>query len=135
MPLIYRVMTRDGNYPKVGDARDELGVRPNVDLPVRGGMVVPLSRGMSVAPAWRLLPYFLIPKRLKHLVHGARGTNRGACWRFGIGDFNSGDVADGLRLCVTSPKHGVVEPAMQQSLADFQARLAATRDSWTIDEQ
>jgi tetratricopeptide (TPR) repeat protein len=135
MPLIYRVMTRDGDKPMIGDTANKLGVRPGIDLPVNGDWVAPNTGGMSVSPSLRALPYFLIPKRLKHVVRNARGKNTDACWRLGQGSFESGDLADGLALRVEHKKHALVEPANDTTIAAFQDAIAATCDQWVIDEQ
>ena len=135
MALIYRVMAQDGNYPMVGDASNRLGVRPGTDLPVdEHGNVRPGTGGMSVAPDWRSLPYYLIPKRLKPLLADARGTNSRRCWKMGEGPFEPGDVSQELTLRPDSPEHGVVEPGELTSLAEFQAALAATRENWVDGE-
>ena len=135
MALIYRVMEQDGEYPMVGDTSNRLGVRAGTDLAVdEHGSVRPGKGGMSVAPEWKLLPYFLIPKRLRPLVPAARGTNARRCWKMGEGLFEPGDVAEGLTLRPDRPGHGVVEPRELTSLGAFQAALAATRESWTDGE-
>ena len=63
MPLIYRAMRRDfrDGKPLVGDSAATLGVRlppdKHFDIPVEAdGTVMPLTKGMSVAPNWRSLP-------------------------------------------------------------------------------
>ncbi len=135
MPLIYRVMARDGEYPMVGDTSNRLGVRPEVDIPVdHQGEVAPQTGGMSVAPEWRVLPFFLIPKRLRSLVPAAHGSNMNHCWKMGARPFTLGVVGKGLVLRPDRATHGVVEPAESMSLADFQAALAGTREQWTDGE-
>lgn len=134
MPLIYRVMTRDGDKPMVGDTANKLGVRPDKDLPVSGGFVLPNTGGLSVSPAWRRLPFMLIPRRLRHIVPNARGSNSAACWRMGEGPFAPGRAADGLVLRVEHQNHGLIEPTNKMTLAEYQQALAATADLWVIDE-
>lgn len=134
MPLVYRVMTRDGDKPMVGDMANKLGVRPDKDLPVSEGVVVPNTGGLSVGPGWRRLPYSLIPKRLRHLVPQARGSNKCACWKMGEGPFASGSVASRLSLRVEHENHGLVEPEAHVTLAEYQRALAATVELWVIDE-
>src|SRR6516164_4279167 len=61
MPLVYRAMLADGDRPQVGQTALSLGVRvppdENADVAVSAdGMAEPRSGGMSVAPAWRMLP-------------------------------------------------------------------------------
>ncbi len=135
MPLIYRVMARDGDYPMVGDTSNRLGVRPGVDLPVDDlGHVYPQTGGMSVAPEWQSLPFFLIPKRLRSIVPTARGSNQNWCWKMGDGSFVASVVADGAVLRPDGPTHGVVEPSEATTLASFQLALRGTREAWSIGE-
>jgi hypothetical protein len=136
MALIYRVMAQDGDYPMVGETSHQLGVRAGIDLPVdENGNVHPEMGGMSVSPDWKLLPYFLIPKRLRQLVPAARGSNSRRCWKMGDGPFELGNLAEGLVLRPDSQEHGVVEPAQATSLTEFQAELAATREHWVDGER
>lgn len=92
------------------------------------------GKGMSVAPAWRSLPYFLIPERLKDKVPRARGSDGLSCFTMGEGPFADGPVADGLDLLVDKPNRGVVAPHGLVPIDVYQADLAATRDSWEEDE-
>jgi len=52
----------------------------------------------------------------------------------GEGSFESGVVAEGLDLRPDRPGHALVEPSRVMSEDDFQAKLAATRELWSIDE-
>ena len=140
MPLIYRAMIVDGDgRPKVAPTSRGLGVRvppaakPDI-TPDAAGLVKPGTGGMSVSPNWRDLPYWLIPARLSHLVYGAIGRDDAACFRMGDGPFASGPVTVGLDLRVDGPTHGLVEPASETAVADYQQALADTRDEWTVDE-
>jgi hypothetical protein len=105
----------------------------DVDLN-QDGKVILNSKGMSVAPSWRDLPYFLISKRLKTQFPAARGPTDRSCFTTGEGLFAEGTVADWLDLKIDTPKHGVVAPRLSVSLDQYQADLANTRDYWTIDE-
>jgi hypothetical protein len=142
MPLIYRAMRADGAKPLVGPTAQTLGVRvppdPNADIEVGpDGKVNPEGGGMSVAPAWRLLPLHRIPKRLRPEVPGAVGSNSLHCWCMGAGPFTAGPVAAELLLrpdAGEQPRHGVVAPAREMPLSDYQDALAATREEWSIDE-
>jgi hypothetical protein len=142
MPLIYRAMLADGNKPQVGSAATMLGVRvppaANPDLPVDPqGNVRPASGGMSVAPAWRLLPVHRIPRRLRHLFPRAAGSNQLHCWRLGDGLFTAGPLAAGLYFRPdphNAIRHGFVEPSQEMRLLDYQAALAATQLQWLVDE-
>ena len=142
MPKMFRSMLDEGGKPKVGNDGKLLGVRippdPNADLPVDpNGKVHPQTGGMSVAPDWRKLPYFLIPKRLNASVPRARGKNDLVCWSMGEGDFESATLNDHLELRVDqghAPTHGVVEPNFEMMIDSFQAALSQTCDLWVIDE-
>jgi hypothetical protein len=141
MPKIYRSMKKaEDGKPAVEASGKGLGVR---GMPVNGVADVDLDdqdnvilngKGMSVAPAWRSLPYFLIPERLKDKVPRARGSDQLRCFTTGEGPFADGPVADALELLVDKPIHGVVAPAGLVALDRYQADLAATRDAWSEDE-
>ncbi len=141
MPKIYRSMKKAEDGKPVVDASGKgLGVRgapvngvADVDLDDQDRVVLN-GKGMSVAPAWRSLPYFLIPERLKDKVPRARGANRLCCFATGEGPFAAGPVSDALELLVDKPTHGIVAPRGLAPLDHYQASLAATRDSWTEDE-
>ncbi|HUE70258.1 MAG TPA: hypothetical protein VMP01_05160 [Pirellulaceae bacterium] len=139
MPLIYRSMKVDGGKPLCENTARGLGVRigtsPEDDIAADdAGQVHPDSGGMSVVPSWRDLEAHRIPKRLKHIVTDARGSNRDACWRRGEGPFENGPVADDLVLRKDSDIHAFVEPARSMSAAAYIQALVATRDQWIIDE-
>jgi hypothetical protein len=127
-------MTRDGDRPMVGATARTLGVRITKDISVQADRVRPRTGGMSVSPSWRKLPQHRIPRRLLHLVPEASGKDDDACWRMGEGPFETGTVADGLILRLDTPRHGLVEPVETMPAEDYQAKLAATRDLWRIDE-
>ena len=141
MPKLYRSMRKgDDQKPLVDATGKGLGVRGepvngviDVDLDLDGTVILN-SKGMSVAPNWRDLPYFLISKRLGDQFPGARGAKDIWCFTMGEGSFSEGPVADGLDLKIDTPKHGVVAPRSSVLLDQYQADLASTRDYWTIDE-
>lgn len=141
-PKVYRAMKHDpaDNLPVVGSTGSaELGVRLGYDITVdAAGNVVLDSSGMSVAPRWRDLNFTRIPRRLRHIVPGATGSNSTSCFGMGSGPFQSGFVAKGLELIPDkgpSPvTHGVIAPAHSVPLADYQADLGNTRADWQIDE-
>src|SRR5687767_11743213 len=115
MPLIYRSMTVEGGKPLIENSARGLGVRigdaPGDDVSIDAdGHVHPEAGGMSVAPSWRDLEVHRIPKRLKHVVAEARGSNRDACWRMGAGPFENAPIAARLVLRAESEIHGYVEP-------------------------
>ena len=140
-PQIFRVMRKgDDDRPVVEATGKGLGVR---HVPINGladidldesGRVLLNDKGMSVAPAWRQLPYFLIPKRLKDKAPKARAARDFYCFTMGERPFQDGVVADGLLLKQDRPTHGLVVPEQSVSLDQYQADLAATRNEWVIDE-
>jgi hypothetical protein len=140
MPLIYRVMTVDGDKPLVANSARGLGVRvgegPHDDILVdANGQVAPGMGGMSVSPSWRDLPDVRIPRRLREKgALFARGKDTDACWRFGEGAFVAGSVADGLALSPDRFNHGTVEPEAIVLLNQYRDDLVATRERWAIDE-
>ena len=116
-----------------------LGVRlpphPRADIhPDDAGHVDRGLGGMSVAPAWRDLPYFLIPNRLKHLQPDARGKASLHCFRFDDGPFIECTINERLILKPDSDKHATVQPTKLIPVVEFQQALADTREDWHIDE-
>jgi hypothetical protein len=136
MPLVFRAMKRDGDgLPTVEQSASGLGVRPGMDIDVDAqGNVVMNGKGMSVSPAWRVLPIFRIPKRLRNIVPGARGSDKTFCFRTGKGPFQQGVFAAGLYLIPDSATHGCVTPVRLVPLARYESDLAATRANWQVDE-
>ena len=140
-PKIYRAMKKNpaDDQPVVGPhSSSELGVRPGIDISVdSAGNVVLDSTGMSVAPGWRDLDFTRIPKRLRHIVPGAKGANNTFCFTIGEGPFQNGIVANGLELIPDQGHpiiHGVIAPERVVPLAQYQTDLANTRAAWQIDE-
>jgi hypothetical protein len=141
MPKIYRSMKEDADgRPVIEQTNKGLGVRAapgskllDVDLD-QDGKVFLNGKGMSVAPTWRELPPHLVSRRLKERFPDAIGSQLLRCFTMGNGPFQNGPVADRLDLICDKPKHGVVAPRLLDSLDQFQADLASTRDDWMIDE-
>lgn len=160
MPRVFRAMARDGDTPLIGTTGNALGVRvaPHPcqadpcydDVHPDGERVVSAvsgahpgrgeakAEGMSVQPAWRAIPYFVLPSRFQALglVKKARGGNHLFCWEMGDGPFAGAEIRDGLRLHPDAgkdnPTHGVIAPAEPMHIDDYQRRLAATRSAWKI---
>ena len=110
-------------------------MRPGVDVDLDAqGSVLVNRTGMSVNPAWRVMSIFRIPKRLRNIVPGARGSNHTFCFRTGTGPFQQGAFAAGLTLEPDSATHGNVAPARVVPLAQYETDLAATRPDWLVDE-
>lgn len=126
--------------PVVGStSSSELGVRPGVDITIDAtGNVVLDGSGMSVSPGWRFLEFTRIPKRLEHIVPGARGANSMSCYAMGVGPFQNGIIATGLELIPDEGPalvaHGVVAPVQPVLFAQYQLDLVNTRAAWQIDE-
>jgi hypothetical protein len=134
-------MKRDpmDNLPVIGSTSScELGARPGIDITVdTAGNVVLDASGMSVAPNWRNLKITRIPKRLRHIVPGAKGPNSTSCFTMGVGSFQNGVVAIGLELIPdhgAAPAHGVIAPAQVVPLSQYHLDLENTRAAWQIDE-
>ena len=129
-------MLSDSDKPVVGSESKMLGVRGNgYDIPIHSdGTVSPQTGGLSVTPDWRLLPLFLIPRRLQSKLEDARGSNRLACFRLGSIPFQNATIGKLLLLRPDSAEHGTIEPSQEMQLIEFQDALAATRDLWVIDE-
>ena len=139
MPRVYRSMKKDADgRPCVEPSAVGLGVRTTgakVDVDVdASGDVLANSKGMSVAPRWRDLPFFRIPRRLKDRFRDASGANEPACFAHGEGDFAYGPIAGGLELNPDSATHGVIAPLQSMPLDDYEKLLEDTRDGWFIDE-
>lgn len=141
MPKVYRVMKEDVDGLPVVDATGKgLGVRGvpvnsvvDVDLD-QDGRVIRNHKRMSVAPAWRDLPPFLVPKGLRDKYPGARGPQYLRCFTMGEGPFQDGPISDSLELLRDDAKHGLIVPRTSVRLEQFQPDLASTRDRWSIDE-
>ena len=135
MARVFRVMRKEehDNLPLV--APSSLGVRPGTDIDVDEENNVQVNgKGMSVAPNWRNINHKRIPKRLRHIVAGAMGSNNTFCFRYGEGPFVQGEFADGLTLVPDSADHGNIAPAQKVSLSAYESDLAATRGDWKEDE-
>jgi len=112
-----------------------LGIRPDIDIDLDDQKNVLVNgKGMSVAPNWRDINVTRIPKRLRKVVAGARGSDSTFCFRTGHGPFEKGPFANGLTLEPDSARHGNVAPATVVSLATYEADIAATRTGWQEDE-
>lgn len=136
MPRVYRLMKREADRPKIGDAAMCLGVRPG-EVPVNpAGFVGPGTGGLSVYDALRSIPAGMLPKRLRSLIPGAVNSNNLTVWALGEGPFAEGPIADEfvLRIDPDDPKHGFIEPRDIMPLGEYQSALARTVDSWAVDE-
>lgn len=141
MPKIFRSMRKaDDEKPIVGASSHGLGVRipgenQEADVDVdENGLVMLNSKGMSVSPGWRDLPYFCIPDRLRDQIPKARGRGPLFCFSMGEGPFENGPLTVDLDFVVDTVKHGLVTPRVAVTLAQLQEDIASTRDLWTIDE-
>src|SRR5437868_896838 len=105
MPRVFRVMRKEPDgLPTV--SQTSLGVRPNVDVDLDAqNNVLVNGKGMSVAPNWRNISRNRIPKRLRLIVPGARGSNNTFSFRMGHGAIVQGPFANGLTLEPDSATH------------------------------
>lgn len=118
--ILYRAMREDpGGGPTVGPTARTLGVRPQVDIPVVAGQVLPNSGGLSVAPDD---PRNLHPLRRPPAYGGA---GKDPVWYIVVAALG-GD----LPFRQDSATHGLIEPARAMSLDDFQKALEATKSYW-----
>jgi hypothetical protein len=116
-------------------SQTSLGVRPGIDIDLDPqSNVLVNGKGMSVAPNWKDINVNRIPKRLRPIVAGARGSNNTFCFRMGTGAFVQGAFASGLTLEPDTGTHGNVAPAQVVPLATYEADIAATRPEWQEDE-
>ena len=126
--------------PKVGNQGNCLGVReppnsyPDVEIDTER-RVLRNRKGLSVSSDWRILPGFLIPEHLEDGYNGAKGKNL-RVFAHGAGFFKEEAIDDHLALQFKegTTQNGVVGPATQVTLPEFQNHLAATRNFWIIDE-
>ncbi len=123
MPQVFRAMRRDEDgLPTVDRAANAQGIRLETDIDVDDqDNAVVNHKGMSVAPRWRDLPIFRIPKRL-----GGQGSNNPCCFTTGTGAFQQAAFAAGLELLPDSPTHAVVRPA-RRAVPAARAWLAVSR--------
>jgi hypothetical protein len=118
--MLYRAMREDAaGGPGVGSTARQLGVRPNVDIPVLNGQVSPFTGGLSVAPDH--------PANLHRLrrppAYG--GTGKDPVWCLALNQ-----VGADLQFRQDSATHGLLQPRRIMSLDDFQLALAATKPLW-----
>jgi hypothetical protein len=121
--------------PTVQQSSSALGVRPGVDISLDAqGNVIVNGEGMSVNPDWRSASILRIPRRLRHVMPGAAGSNNQFCFRAGTGSFQQGAFAAGLTLEPDSAMHGNIAPALAVPLAQYEKDITATRLDWQMDE-
>lgn len=134
-PRIYRVMKADGPFPALGNSGSVLGARIPKDIQSDAhGLVHPKTGGMSVRPSLSDIPFFLLPKRLRHLNRDAGGSNNNIVWMMGQGPFISSPVTPDLELRPDRPDHGLLEPAAKMSVEYYQQALWATQKVWINGE-
>lgn len=117
---VYRAMREDpAGGPLVGPTARMLGVRPDDDIPVVNGRVSPGTGGMSVAPDSPMnLPSHRRPPQI-------RGTGKDPVWGIDL-DSLGGDIV----FRQDSSKHGLLEPAREMSIEEFQSALADLASKW-----
>jgi hypothetical protein len=136
MPLVYRAMKKDDDgFPAVESSASGLGVRTGIDIDVDAhGNTITNDKGMSVSPAWRVMPVWRVPKRLRDKCPGARGPNSTFCFKTGTGPFQRAHFAEGLELVPDSSTHGCIAPTQLVPLVTYVSDLELTRINWQIDE-
>jgi len=106
--------------PMPGPTARTLGVRPGDDLAIVNGMVSPQTGGMSVAPdqptnlpAHRRSPQF-------------GGTGKDPVWKL-----ESDGLGKDLVFRQDKAAHGLIEPAREMSIEDYQQALADLSPRWS----
>ena len=135
-------MKFEDDKPVVGCGSDMLGVRIDCDdpdiTPDGEQMVHRCGDGLSVYSCLCTIPPSRVPKSLKGIVIGARGSLNRHIWRFGNGLFTEGQLCEGLSLKpdepINKPQHGVVQPDRAMHIDAFQQYLADTQNDWIVDE-
>jgi len=137
VPRMFRAMLKDGDdKPTVGQGFCELGARANeIDLDAQNN-AIPTGKGMSVAPEWRLLSVFVLPRRLDPRGRCKKPVH---CFRRGTSPFQQMTFGTNLELVPDHPhqgvvNHGIVRPEQPVPEADHQQNLASTRAEWEVDE-
>lgn len=112
----------DDGHPLVGGSARTLGPRPDgsdIDAD-EDGMVHPYTGGISVGLAPEYLPEHRRPAKFG-------GTGHDPLWMI-----QSDDLGAGLRYREDEELagHGFIEPTWEMSYAEYEERLAATREGW-----
>lgn len=124
---LYRAMkpSEDG-LPEVGRSARKLGVRTpreaaNPDVPAKADdeIIRPGTGGMSVAPDE---PANLPPMR--------RPTELGGTGKDPVWEIDTADLSLDLQFRQDKLTHGLIEPASEMPLSEFETALAATRTKW-----
>lgn len=126
---LFRSMKVDTDgLPSLGPTARELGVRPDLDIPVdTDGYVEPLTGGISVSP---LSPEQL-PEHRRPPEFGGNGKD--PVWSL-TGD----QLPAGLHYHPDEENpdgHGTIEPASRMTLGAYEEALRATRSAWTLVER
>lgn len=132
---LYRAMTPDSDrHPTVARQARALGVRVDGDVrdvfPDLNGYLRRGGGGMSVAPddPW-YLPAHRRPRRL-----GRGSTGHDEDFVFSIDETSVETRGLAIRVDAPDRSHALVEPSVAEPLGDYEARLAATRPAWAVDE-
>lgn len=133
MPLMFRVMGKEDDDKPVIAADAGLGAREGTDFQVGDDTKVILNRhGMSVFSMWQKISPGRIPKR-----DGGGGEDTTFIFRMGEGPFVEANITPDLVFYPGQGKkkyHGEVAPIRPVTAAEYQAQLAATRDSWVLHD-
>jgi hypothetical protein len=103
----------------VNPSARSLGVRPGDDIPVINGRVSPGSGGMSVAPDGPM-----------HLPDHRRPPNFGGTGKDPVWEIAIDSLGNDLIFRQDKPNHGLVEPAREMSIDEFQQALAGLAPKW-----
>lgn len=106
-------------FPQSGPSARTLGVREGVDIPVENGMVKPGTGGMSVAPD--------SPANLP--VH-RRPSSHGGTGKDPVYGTSTDNLGSDLSFRQDSATHGLIEPAREMPVKNFQKALSDTAEKW-----
>lgn len=119
--------------PEIGRSARQLGVRtpndvgpgvqPDVLVQNPADVLTPGMGGMSVAP---LSPVNLPPLRRPPEYAGGRGKD--PVWEIDTDEL----ISAGVQFRQDSPKHGLLEPAVDMPLSKFEESLGKTREKWKL---
>lgn len=123
---IYRAMKPDGDgLPTLGSSASKLGARFPKDIPAgEGGLVYPLSGGVSAAP-----------DRPEYIFHPLKPESLGGGGKNPAYELDLADLGPALafRRDPTDPvRHGFIEPAEPMTFEEYEAAIHATAASWRL---
>ena len=120
--ILFRAMkSADDNLPVIGQYARELGVRPNIDIPVDNqGNVAPFTGGMSVTV-----------DNVRHLPAHRRPSDFGGTGKDPVFSIKKEQLPDVLSSRQSGSRHHyLIEPKYDCSFDQYQSNLYSTRPKW-----